>query len=85
MSLSNVIHLRWEWKDYSKTKIYMLFLQKCLMIFEEAIRNLKKKKKPSYNKHMTQFYVIWLLYISRGEKVTIKGQPTYMEFSQFLY
>lgn len=45
----------------------------------------KKKKKPSYNKHMTQFYVIWLLYISRGEKVTIKGQPTYMEFSQFLY
>ena len=29
-------------KDYSKTKIYMPFLQKCLMIFEEAIRRLGK-------------------------------------------
>nr|XP_036858600.1 uncharacterized protein LOC108394475 [Manis javanica] len=29
-------------KDYSKTEMYMLFLQNCLMIFEEAIKCLKK-------------------------------------------
>lgn len=29
-------------KDYSKTKIYMPFLQKCLMILEEAIKRLRK-------------------------------------------
>lgn len=29
-------------KDYSKTKIYMPFLHKCLMILEEAIKRLRK-------------------------------------------
>lgn len=29
-------------KDFTKTEIYMPFLQKCLMIFEEAIRRLEK-------------------------------------------
>lgn len=29
-------------KDYSKTEMYMLFLQNCLMIFEEAIKSLEK-------------------------------------------
>lgn len=29
-------------KDYFKTEIYMLFLQSCLVIFEEILRSLKK-------------------------------------------
>ncbi|XP_058409245.1 uncharacterized protein LOC131412973 [Diceros bicornis minor] len=31
-------------KAYSTTEIYMLFLQNCLMVFEEAIRSLEKDK-----------------------------------------
>nr|XP_012606182.1 uncharacterized protein LOC105863530 isoform X1 [Microcebus murinus] len=33
-----------EEKDYSTTEIYMLFIQNCLMIFEEAVRSLEKDK-----------------------------------------
>lgn len=30
-------------KDYSKTEVYILFLQNCLMIFGEAIKSLEKE------------------------------------------
>lgn len=31
-----------EKENYGKTEIYVLFLWNCLMIFEEAVRNLEK-------------------------------------------
>lgn len=82
MSLSNVIHLRWEWKDYSKTKIYMLFLQKCLMIFEEAIRNLKKKRKTLIQQTYDSVLCnVTALYLKRGKGYYQRAANLYGIFS----
>lgn len=58
-------------KEYSKTKIYTPFLQKCLMIFEDAIRRLEK----TYTTNKWLIFVnMTTLYLMVG-KVTVKGQP----------